>query len=265
MKNKIFFFHIAKTAGSSFSQFLAKHYWGEAHCERYLAGAELVYLDYLAQLDYISGHIRLSTFVESGLVRENYFLLTFLREPIAQLLSNLNWVMHIYDISPSFFGNHPQFVQAMSLELRSLNLYEPDALIYALEKFQNWFKNNQSRYFSVSQDVCAEKVIETMSQLDMIGLTEHYEQSLRQFADARNLRMTSSALKRVNQNLNYRVSKDILDNPLIHEFLLDYNQVDIAVYSYFYPKIVQSFPPYSMADPNHLPRLLQQPDKIFSS
>lgn len=244
---KIFFFHVAKTAGSSFNQFLAKHYLGEDHCERYLAGAELTKTEYLMQFDYISGHVRFPTFIDSGLIRENYFLLTFLREPIAQLLSNLNWVIHIYDISPNFFGNHPQFVQAMSLELRSLDLYDTDSFIYALEKFQNWFKNNQSRYFSMTQEVHAESVIEAMSQLDLIGLTEHYEQSLRLFAHARNLRMTHSDLEIVNKNPNRRVGRELLDNPLIHEFLLDYNQVDLAVYGYFYPKIVQSFPQYSMA------------------
>jgi hypothetical protein len=244
---KIFFFHIAKTAGSSFNQLLARYYRGEAHCECYLKGAELGSLEHLTQLDYISGHLRFSTFTNSRLAQENYFLLTFLREPIAQLLSHLNWVMYIYNIGPGFFSNHPQFVQDMSLELRALDLYDADSFIYALEKFQNWFKNNQSRYFSPTQDVCATTVIENLSQLDLIGLTEHYEQSIKQFAHARQLRLTDSAVEIVNKNPSYRVGKEILDNPLIHEFLLDYNQVDIEVYSHFYPKIVQSFQQYSVA------------------
>ncbi len=237
---KIFFFHIAKTAGSSFNQFLARHYVGEDHCERYLTGADLTNLAYLGQLDYISGHLRFSTFANSGLVRENYFLLTFIREPMAQLLSHLNWVMHIYDISPVFFYNHPQFVQDMSLELRALDLYDTDSLIYALEKYQNWFKNNQSRYFSIKPDAHAESVIEAMNQLDMIGLTEQYEQSLRQFANLRQLKITDREFEVVNKNPAYRVTRGILQNPVIYEFLLDYNQVDFAVYNYFHSKLATS-------------------------
>ena len=58
MKKKIFFIHVAKTAGSSFNVFLKKNFIGEALCEKYLESDSLTFtnLTYLKELDHMSGH-----------------------------------------------------------------------------------------------------------------------------------------------------------------------------------------------------------------
>jgi hypothetical protein len=102
---KIFFMRIAKTAGSAFNLFLKKNFVGEAHCERYLIPNTNKFskIEHLKSLDYVSGHLRLPVFQENNFSNKEYFLLAFLREPVAQLISHLNWVMHIKDINPKFF------------------------------------------------------------------------------------------------------------------------------------------------------------------
>ncbi|MGB7708462.1 MAG: hypothetical protein WBL95_02755 [Microcoleus sp.] len=233
MKNKTFFIHIGKTAGSSFNAFLKENFRGEEHCENYLEPSNVfTRLDYLKSLDYISGHITLDVF-DKNFSKKDYFLMTFLRYPVNQLISNINWLIHIYDISPKFFANHPKHIQEISLELRSLNLYDPDSFINALNKFQNLFKNNQSRYFGRPPflgDV--ETIIGKIQTLDLVGLTEDYQGAIDNFIRLNELNIKPK-LHQENRNLSYRINKDILDNKIIAEFIQEYNQVDILVYEYF--------------------------------
>jgi hypothetical protein len=241
MKQKIFFIHVGKTAGSSFNHFLQKRLNGVFHCERYLNpdGLSFSHLEYLKRLDYVSGHIRYPIF-ETYFPVERYFSLAFLREPFSHLISHINWVMRIYDISPHSFQNYPKIIQDICLELRSLDLYDPDSFIQALIQFGGLFKNNQSRYFTQGQEnVCGAEAIETLSKLSMVGLTEFYEASLRQFV-ALNQLDTTIEVDFENQNLHYRVHPDIYNNPLIQEFVAEYNDADIEVYSYFLKQFQQS-------------------------
>lgn len=232
---KIFFIHIGKTAGSSFNAFLDKHFNGEEHCQKYLASDRktLLNIEHLKTLDYISGHLKLSVFHENNFQKKDYFLMTFMRDPVKQLISHLNWVIHIYDISPKFFYGHPKKIQQISLELRQLDLYDQNSLLLALQKFQGLFKNNQSRYFITNPEaVGSEAIIRNMSELDMIGFTEYYEESLKLFTFLNNLSVNLE-IHQLNRNTTYKIKQDILENDLINEFIQEYLQVDINVYNFF--------------------------------
>lgn len=234
MKKKIFFIHIPKTAGSSFNAFLKANLHGREHCEAHLNPDRLTFsnLDELKTFDYISGHLRLRVFTSNQFSKETYFLMTFLREPINQLLSHLNWVMYIYDIDPVFFRKHPEEIQKISLELRETDLYDPIAFISALQKFQGLFKNNQSRFFNI-QNANASDVIDIMSSLDMVGITECYEESIQLFLHLSGLELEPK-IHNVNQNPSYRIKKDILNDEKIRDFIYEYNDLDLAIYDFFY-------------------------------
>jgi hypothetical protein len=232
MKRKTFFIHVAKTAGSSFNAFLKKTFVGEAHCERYLNkdATSLLNMDYLGELDYISGHLHFSLF-ERHFSREDYFVLTFLREPVDQLISHINWIIHIHDIGLDFFYTHPQVIQDVCLELKTVNLYDPDTFISTLNKFAWIFKNYQSRYFvENSENLCSTDVLDKLLKFDLVGLTEFYEKSLQNFVEFNQLDIDID-VDYVNRNPGYRLGKDICENALIHEFIHDYNQVDLDVYA----------------------------------
>jgi hypothetical protein len=233
VERKNFFIHIAKTAGSSFNTFLEKNFLGESHCERYLNenATSFLNMEHLKGLDYISGHLHFSLF-ERNFAREEYFVLAFLREPVAHLISHINWVIHIYDISLDFFHGHPKEIQDMCLELRNANLYDPDVFIFYLKKFDWLFKNSQSKYFVENhENLRSVDALENISKLDMVGITEFYERSLQNFV-ALNQIDAEIEVDFVNQNPEYRLGKDICDNALISEFIQDYNRVDIDVYDH---------------------------------
>lgn len=235
MNKKIFFIHVGKTAGSSFNSFLADNFRGEAHCEKYIdaASREFSSLDKIKEFEYVSGHLNYSDFSANGFNKDDYFMITFLRDPLKQLISHVNWVIHIFDVSEKFFKGHPKIIQDMSLELRSLDLNDPDQLIPALEKHAGLFQNNQAKYFRDEKNrVNAEAAITNLSQLDFIGLTEEYERSVQAFID-KNDSSADFVLYKKNRNVNYRLKSETLaSNEKIRRFIEEYNGVDIEVYKF---------------------------------
>jgi hypothetical protein len=245
MKKKIFFIHVAKTAGSSFNNFLQNHFKGEIHCEKYLEQDKytLSNIDYLKSLDYISGHLKIPTFYKNNFAKQDYFLIAYLRNPVNQFLSHINWIIKISTMGENFFMTHSQRFRDISLELGEANLYDPDVFISSMIKFQGIFKNNQSVYFvsdpmevvSHAPSKSSSEIIEAMQVLDLVGITEYYQDSLKTFAVLNNIDIDIDIkVDKVNQNLKYKLGKDILENPLIYEFIQEYNQIDIEVYNHFF-------------------------------
>lgn len=235
MNKKIFFIHVGKTAGSSFNFFLKKNFHGEDHCERYLIPGTNKFSnrEHLQSLDYISGHLKLSVFQENEFSKDEYFVLAFLRDPISQLISHINWIIHIYDISRRVFKAHPENIQNMSIELRNSNLYDPNIFIEKIIKFSGLFKNNQSRYF-LNDDLCtsSDPVIENMMMLDVVGFTEFYKESLEKIIQFNRLEIDAT-VDMININPSYRINMDILENPAINSFVHEFQAIDLEVYNYF--------------------------------
>ena len=104
------------------------------------------------------------------------------------------------------------------------------------------FRNNQSKYFiDSSGTIDKDNIIERMSQFDFIGITEHHNESLRWFADLHHIKANEIQDEVINRNPSYKVSRDILENSLVDDFLQDYNEIDIELYNYFYPLAAQTF------------------------
>ncbi|HEY9643051.1 MAG TPA: hypothetical protein V6C57_21355, partial [Coleofasciculaceae cyanobacterium] len=197
-------------------------------------------------------------------VRGDYFALTFLRDPVAQLISHINWVIHIYDIGLDFFYTHPKEIQDMCLELRNVNLYDPDVFIGSLMKFDCLFKNYQSKYFIEDwENLRSVDVLENIAKLDMVGITEFYERSLQKFAALNQLNVDIE-VDFINQNPGYRLEKDIYENPLINEFIQDYNQVDIEVYAHVLHQFKLSNTDYSKDRDDKVQVCLQQSHRTYS-
>jgi len=235
MKKKVFFIHVPKTAGSSFNAFLAENLVGDAHCEKYLDLQARTFRNpvKIREFDYISGHLNFTDFQANGFNRNDYFMMTILRDPVKQLISHINWVIHIFDVGEDFFKGHPKIIQDMSLELRSLDLNDPAQLIPALQKHAGLFQNNQAKYFRDEQGrFDAQIAIDNITTLDLVGLTEEYESSVRKFIAMNDCEMAFS-LHRKNRNLKYRLKPEtLLSNKEVKHFMENYNKIDAEIYMF---------------------------------
>jgi hypothetical protein len=235
-QKKTFFIHVAKTAGSSFNQFLITHFRGDDHCEKYRKHGhqtEFIEIDKLRRLDYISGHLTYKEF-QRDFKRDDYFLVTLLRDPIHQVISHLNWVYHVgEDINSEFFKSHPRHDQDIILSVRKRNLSDPKEVIQALSEHPGLFLNNQSRYFQTQNKLNEKNIIENLSNFDLVGLTEEYQNFILSYIQMQDMNMKPN-INYINRNKNPVVNpKSVSDNPEFIEFINEKNAVDIKVYNFF--------------------------------
>lgn len=152
---KLFFMHIAKTAGSSLNAFLASHYQA-TRVWTHLEGNQNWDPDFIVRnYDFLSGHLRIRK-VGKMMNLAPYHKITLLRSPLDQLVSHLCWVRHISeDESSRFFRNHPEHIQALSLQLKATDFSDAGQLEVCLNDLNqealNLFDNCQTRYFLEEQ------------------------------------------------------------------------------------------------------------------
>lgn len=240
---KTFFIHVGKTAGSSFNKFLQNNLLGEDHCERYLQRDQPFLLNELEKLknfDFISGHLQLSYFNQNFL-REDYFLVTILRNPLTQTISHLNWIAHIHnsDHNSPFYINHPQAVKEMAKELCQKELNDVSEVIEFLKKYE-MFKNHQSRYFQTNcnSELSSTEIINNLRSFDLVGLTENYSQFINEYISLIGGEgIVSPSLDKVNVNTSPTLdSTKLMSDKSFIDFLNEYNTIDIEVYNYFKKK-----------------------------
>ncbi len=235
-QKKTFFIHVAKTAGSSFNQFLETYFTGDEHCEKYRKNrqkTQLRELNKIRTFDYISGHLTLREF-QHNFQRDDYFLVTLLRNPVHQVISHLNWVYYVgEDINSDFFKNHPAHDQEIILSIRKRNLSDYREIIQALLEHQGLFLNNQSRYFQTSQNLNEYNIIENLKSFDLVGMTENYKQFVFDYIKLQKMNINPK-FEFKNKNINPKINpRKMTSNPEFMKFINEHNAVDMKVYNYF--------------------------------
>ena len=192
-KPKLFFMHIAKTAGSSVNKYLASHYAEDRHALHVESKQEWrTDQDWARNLGFVSGHYSLPHF-KRNLQLSRYYKITVLREPYAHLVSHLAWIRKLADEDETRrLAEHPEFVQHFARKLAKTDLSDPVAigkLISSLEdKEKRLVDNCQVRYFTqveVGADVGemdAQNAIEASAEFDLIGTTDRIDEFLRHVA-----------------------------------------------------------------------------------
>lgn len=125
MKNKILFVHIPKAAGSSVNKFFAD-YIGLDNCAFHLESNK----DWLSQEGrsrissskrYISGHFPYWDF-QSKLNLSEYFVFSFMRNPLEHVISHLSWIRRLADPSEKIrFNAHPEYIKNLALKMKDVN------------------------------------------------------------------------------------------------------------------------------------------------
>lgn len=182
-RRKILFMHIAKAAGSTVNVFFANHY-SETQYAIHLESNEKWQTnpDELKSLSFLSGHISLPV-LGKKLNLEDYYKVTVIREPYAQLCSHLAWIKRLaMPGEEKRFKQHPEYIQVLARKLAATEFTALEKLKTLLgsltEREAKLIENCQTRYFifvppgrSVDE-TDTRKAIEASATFDRIGITE---------------------------------------------------------------------------------------------
>lgn len=183
---KILFVHIPKTAGSSFNTWLSSKFSRGQYAVHVESESRwFSEVEYFRNLDFVAGHLTLAHF-EKRLNISDYYCVTVVREPYAQLASHLAWIRKLSDEGEEHrFVNHPEYIQTLSRKLAEVDLAHADQLgnfVRSLKGPQRQLISNcQLRYFAelVGDEEVQEKhldrAIKASRKFDRIGRTEDME------------------------------------------------------------------------------------------
>lgn len=233
-KTRIFFMHIAKTAGSSVNKVFAELYpeTSLVHIE-----GKPDWQNALDGLDYVSGHIRYPVFASIDAERKFRYV-TFLRDPISHLRSHLNWVkVQTTDQRHRPFISKNDEIRTLSEGLAKIDLKNPvqirDYLLSARDNPQCMilFDNCQSRYFVKMPPGTKvllgdfRRAVVNFASFDFVGISEEFDRSM---AALMKTIAVHTPLPRVTENVESYDKK--FDRVAFREVLSDFVGYDCALY-----------------------------------
>jgi hypothetical protein len=193
-QSKLLFMHIAKAAGSTVNSFLASHYPQDQYAVHIESNKKWQSSpDDLKKLHFLSGHVSLYTLAKK-LNLEDYYKVTVIRDPYAQLCSHLSWIRRLSDKGEAQrFEQHPLYIQNFATKLANVDFTETEALKDLMESLEDielrLIDNCQVRYFTWVP--AGEKVgdkqrgeaIKASKIFNKIGITEDISSFLKAIAD----------------------------------------------------------------------------------
>jgi len=191
---KLLFMHIAKAAGSTVNSFFSSHYPND-QCAVHIESNKKWHSspDDLKKLRFMSGHIHLYA-LKKKLHLEDYYKVTVVREPYAQLCSHLSWIRRLSDPGEERrYKQHESYIQKFSSKLAKINFADPEALnnlMRSLEDLEMRLVDNcQVRYFTLVppgtavNDAHPLEAIKASEVFERIGTTEHTSTFLKTVAN----------------------------------------------------------------------------------
>lgn len=220
----LFFVHVPKTAGTSFSTYLANHWNHGVACQPIIGGMERMKPD--RKVKFYFGHVDFSAIAEP----EKYFLITFLRDPIERCISQYkSWN------DPKNFTPDDPWKKIMSKEeIDSITLAQKiglsDFILCENSRFDVNLYNLQSRLLCdrVEGEYKYESAVaNVLERFHFVGIVERFGWSIEKFRSMFS-RTMSYHLPKESEN---RSSKSHLKiSPKALQRLLDMNQHDINLY-----------------------------------
>jgi len=191
---KLLFMHIAKAAGSTVNAFFASHYPEDQYAVHIESNKKWQsFPDDLKKLHFLSGHISLHA-LQKKLNLDDYYKVTVIREPFAQLCSHLSWIKRLSGPGEEVrFKQHPAYIQKFALKLAKVDFTDPVALKKLMESLEDiemrLVDNCQVRYFTwipageTVSNAHSREAIRASKVFDRIGTTEQIGPFLKDVAN----------------------------------------------------------------------------------
>lgn len=239
-KNKIFFLHIPKAAGTSLNEMLAKNFQKDEVFFHIEGDRNNKYSNIdTSKLKMFSGHVRLYEVVQN-LCLANFLRITIVRDPFEQLISHFNWVKYISEnpMGP-FFLSHPKIIRDISLSLRKVDF----SSLKSVEEFiknmpdigHRLFNNCQTRYLLNEIDSSkldlnhGKKAIKSLSFFDVIGTLDEFDLFTKKISEKMEWSSPVEIIKTNALNNKYGLDtkskelKEVLDSLLhVDQFVYDH-------------------------------------------
>jgi hypothetical protein len=216
-KDKFFYLHIPKTAGSSMNKFLSSQFEeGEVltHIEssiNFQNEDDVIKAD---ECKMLSGHVQIPQMQHKLKVFETRQTMATFRIPIEHVVSHITWVRKLGDASEkNRLMQHNETVQKIVAKLLDVDLSqsnELEELIFWLEQEKIYlFHDTQTRYLcgGPAQELSPQHVnnaISNVNKIDFVGTTERLDEfiSLLCHRNAWTIKMDESIMENKNPN-NY--------------------------------------------------------------
>lgn len=228
LNDLIFFVHIPKTAGSSINHHMEKSFsLGYAHAESFISDEEKL-REYVANAQWMSGHINYSLAKEKleAATERRIRYYSCMREPKAQVMSHLNWLIEIQHRSKRFFYDHPVRIQEISHEILSVGLNNKHNVMYLLMKYRGLLLNTQCKLIlEKNVDLNQQLMKQTISEYDYIGTDKSIDKLIYRITDHK-----PNRVERVNAS-QYHFDTSLFDDEEISYFLKVHNALDMKLYS----------------------------------
>jgi len=250
-KNKIYYLHIPKTAGTVLNSFL-QQYISKActieHIEskkEFLLNLSNIYERY----DFISGHIPIENIEK--ILHENlnkYQSIVTFRNPLEHVLSHLTYVKEIL-FSKKRFQEHDKNIQKIILKLNEVDFSKLDDL----EEMIKWLETNNFYLFHNVQTVYLStqpasrpvgllelrKAMKNIEKLDFVGLQEELNKFMLMLAYYLDKKPDDIVEKKLNIT-NERYGLDIT-NKEVQKILYPLYDLDIILYDKAYKIFIDKY------------------------
>ena len=179
---RFFLIHIPKTAGTAVNDALSAALPSIVHIES--KPEVLPKLRGETAERFVSGHI-LAPRALSFLNRPEWFVFTFLREPVEHLISHLKWCQHVAT-TPQFpkYDVATQLVCTRLAELDLSDIVGLSELLAELPQARKYFDNCQTRYLSgcmpqgLLDDSHLAIALKVANTLDFVGFSENLKEGM---------------------------------------------------------------------------------------
>jgi len=224
MNKQIFFLHIPKTGGSSINHFLdsvlgsgISHIQGQSDLE------EVKKVDCY----YLSGHVSYAILEGDIFNRDNYFVITMLRNPIAQVLDEFNWLLNIQHVEKKTVAEE---IWNISDEIDKADCSKPEIVMDIYKRHAWLFQNAQTRILSSKELDSLDSALSNLKKIDLVGVTERFDSFLTTFCKIYSIARPDRTWYE-NPTLIQKIDIEWVEqNPEVLSFLAEYNSKDICLY-----------------------------------